>query len=62
MQKYLTDWLEDHRYYLEHVGGDLICKKGLTVEEYMYNVVQPGVPLDKIAIVLYARMYKFTLL
>ena len=58
MQKYLTDWLEDHRYYLENVGGDLICRKGLTIDEYMYNVVQPGVPLDKITIVLYARMYK----
>ena len=58
MRKYLTDWMESHRYFVERVGGDLIRRKGLTVEDYMYNVVQPGVPLDKIGILLYACLYK----
>ena len=58
MRKYLTDWMEVYRYFVEHVGGDLIHRKGLTVEDYMYNVVQPGVLLNEIGILLYARMYK----
>ena len=58
MQKYLTHWKEVHRYFVEHVGGDLVCRKGSTIEDYMYNVVQPGVPLGEIAILLYAGMYK----
>ena len=58
MRKYLTDWMKSHRYFVERVGGYLIRRKGLTVEDYMYNVVQPHVPLDKIGILLYARMYK----
>ena len=50
--------MKSHWYFVERVGGYLICRKGLTVEDYMYNVVQPHIPLDKIGIVLYARMYK----
>ena len=58
MHKYLTDWMESHRYFVERVGGDLIHRKGLTVQDYMYNVVQPGVPLDEIGILLFANLYK----
>ena len=58
MRRCLTNWMESCRYFVERVGGDLICRKGLTVENYMYNVVQPGVPLDEIGILLYAHMYK----
>ena len=35
MHKYLTDWMESHRYFAERVGDDLICRKGLTVEDYI---------------------------
>ena len=58
MHKYLTDWMESHQYFVEKVGGDLVHRKGLTVEDYMYNVVQPHVPLDEIGILLYSRMNK----
>ena len=58
MQKYLIDWMESHHYFVEKVGGYLTHRKGLDVEEYMYNVVLPSVPLDEIGILLYARMYK----
>ena len=50
--------MEVHRYFVERVGGDLLRRKGLDVEEYMYNVVQPQMPLDEIGILLYERMYK----
>ena len=50
--------MKSHQYFVERVGGYLIRRKGLTVEDYMYNVVQPHVPLDEIGILLYARMYK----
>ena len=49
--------MESHQYFVEKVGGDLIRRKGLTVEDYMYNVIQPHVPLDEIGILLYTRMY-----
>ena len=58
MCKYLADWMKSHRYFVERASGYLIRRKGLTVEDYMYNVVQPHVPLDEIGVLLYARMYK----
>ena len=50
--------MEVHRYFVERVCGDLICQKGQYVEDYLFNVVQPQVPLDEIALLLYACMYK----
>ena len=58
MHRCLTTWMEDHRYFVENIGGDLIWQKGQDIEDYLFNVVQPQVPLDEIALLLYAHMYK----
>ena len=58
MHRCLTNWMEVHRYFVEQVGGDLICQKGQDIEDYLFIVVQPQMPLDKIALLLYACMYK----
>ena len=61
MHRCLRNWMQDHRYFVENVGGNLIRCKGLDVSDYMHNVVQPQMPLDEIGLLLYARMYKIHL-
>ena len=41
MHKYLTDWVEVYRYFVENVGGDSIWPKGQNVEDYMFNATSP---------------------
>ena len=55
---YLKKFMDTHKYFVEAVGGQLIRRKGLNIQDYMYSIVQPQVPIDEIGIVLLARMYK----
>ena len=41
-----------HKYFIEVVGGKLICRKGLDVQDYMNSIVKPQAPIDEIGIVL----------
>ena len=47
-----------HKYFVEAVGGPLVRKKGQTIQDYMDYIIQPQTPIDEIAIVLLARMWK----
>ena len=60
MRWYLKKWMETeaHDNFVANIASDLLHRKGLTVKEYCENIVQPQCPLDEIAIVLFARMYK----
>ena len=60
MRWYLKKWMETeaHDKFIASIASDLLQQKGLTVEEYCQNIVQPQWPLDEIAIALFARMYK----
>ena len=39
------------------VGGEYLCRKGLTVTEYMNTIICKNVPMDEFAILLLARMF-----
>ena len=58
MRGYLKKFMDTHKYFVEAVGGKLIRRKGLNVQDYMYSIVQPQAPIDEIGIVLLACMYK----
>ena len=47
-----------HKHFVEAVGGQLIHRKGLDVQDYTNSIVEPQVPIDEIGIVLLAHMYK----
>ena len=55
---YLKIFMATHMYFVEAVGGQLIRKKGLDVQDYMNSIVEPQAPIDEIGIVLLALMYK----
>ena len=55
---YLKRFMVMHKYFVEAVGGFLIRKKGQHVEDYMDYIVQSQTPIDEVAIVLLARMWK----
>ena len=58
MHGYLKKFMATHKCFIEAVGGKLICRKGLDVQDYMNSIVEPQAPFDEIGIVLLARMYK----
>ena len=51
-----TEW---HENFVQNIAADLLHHKGLTVDKYCENIVKPQWPLDEIALVLFARLYKF---
>ena len=53
MRGYLRKFMVTHKHFVEAVGGFLIRKKG-----YMDFIVQSQTPIDEVAIVLLARMWK----
>ena len=60
MRWYLQWWmqLQLHENFVENIASDLLCKKGLTVEECCDNIVKPQRPLDEIDLVLSACLYR----
>ena len=40
------------------MGGKLIRRKGLDIQDYMNSIVEPQAPIDEIGIVLLAHMFK----
>ena len=58
MRGYLKKFMVMHKYFVEAVGGFLIKKKGQQVEDYMDFIVQSQTPINEVAIVLLARMWK----
>ena len=58
MRGYLKKFMITHKYFVDAVGGFLIRKKGQQVQDYMDYIVQSQTPIDEVAIVLLARMWK----
>ena len=50
--------MASHKYFIEVVGGYLLGKKGLQVQDYMDMIMVPQMPIDEIGIVVLAHMYK----
>ena len=58
MREYLKKFMTTHKYLPKAVGGFLVCRKGQQIQDYMDYIAQPQVPIDEIAIVLLAQMWK----
>ena len=53
----LKAFLLDHKDWLEKVGGDLIRRKGRTVDEYILDFIKPGFKFDELALLAFVRMH-----
>lgn len=59
MQSYLYDFLDKsyHRTWIEKVGKKFYTAKGLSLENYLWNLHDISIPLDELNLVICARMY-----
>ena len=46
-----------HRDWIESVGGELLCRKGRTVDEYISDLIKPGFKFDELALLIFTRMH-----
>ena len=53
----LKAFLLDHKDWLEKVSGDLIRRKGRTVDEYILDFIKPGFKFDELALLAFVRMH-----
>ena len=52
---WLNKWY--HINWIAKVGGDLLCKKGIKVEDYCNDLVELNFPLDTLGLLVIARMF-----
>ena len=59
MHQNLVRWIkaDDQRKWVHNITWEMLCKKGILVDDYLDSLVQPGFKLDELALVIYARMY-----
>ena len=55
----LYDWVNKwyHINWIAKVGGEMLRKKGIKVEDYCNDLVELNFPLDTLGILIIARMY-----
>ena len=53
----LKAFLLEHKDWIEKVGGELIRRKGRTVDEYILDFSKPGFKFDKVALLAFVRMH-----
>ena len=46
-----------HRDWIESVGGDLLHRKGRTVDQYIADLIRPGFKFDELALLICTRMH-----
>ena len=59
MNSELYDWVNKcyHINWIAKVGDEMLCKKGIKVEDYCNDLVELNFPLDTLGILIIARMY-----
>ena len=55
--EYMTNWMQQHINFVQHIGSYLFDVKGLDVQQYIDSMANNGQPLDEIGIVVIACMY-----
>ena len=53
----LKAFLLDHKDWLDKVSGDLIRRKGRTVDEYIFDFIKPGFKFDELTLLAFVRMH-----
>ena len=58
MREYLNQFFakEEHKW-IHFIGDSFLHRKGLSLDEYMANIVSPGVPIDELGLMIMAKMY-----
>ena len=46
-----------HRDWIESVGGELLRRKGRTVDQYISNLIKPGFKFDELALLIFTCMH-----
>ena len=53
----LTAFVLGHRDWIESVGGELLRRKGRTVDEYISDLIKPGFKFDELALLIFTHMH-----
>ena len=61
IRSYLPVWIKKHYTFVEKISKAFLQWKKLSLESYIETVSTPGVPIDKIGLLILARMYHLKL-
>ena len=56
---YMRTFAEQHKDWVHQVGCNILSKKKLQLQDYLDTVLLPGVPLDDLALLIFAQMSRF---
>ena len=59
MRDYLRNFVakDHHKVWIMNVGITFIAKKGLSIDEYLDNLLSPNVPIDELGLLIIVWMY-----
>ena len=59
LRQYMQTFFEkqSHCKWIEFISAAFLHRKGLTLDAYLANIVSPDVPIDKLGLMIIARMY-----
>ena len=59
MHEYMNQFFgkEEYRKWIKFIGDSFLYRKGLSLDEYMANIMSPGVPIDELSLMIMTRMY-----
>ena len=46
-----------HRDWIESISGELLRRKGRTVDEYISDLIKPGFKFDELALLIFTCMH-----
>ena len=55
--QYLQKWISMHMSFVAKVGKSVLERKGISVEDYVTTLVQPGTKLDELGILIFTCMF-----
>ena len=54
----MRHFVEQHKDWVHEVSCNTLSNKKLQLQDYVDTVLLPGVPWDKLALFIFARMYE----
>ena len=58
IRDYMRTFAEKHKDWAHQDGCNILSKKKLQLQDYLETVLLPGVPWDKLALLILAQMYE----
>ena len=53
----LKAFVLEHRDWIESIGGELLRRKGRTVDQYIADLTKPGFKFDELALLIFTSMH-----